>query len=1172
GPGLLCPCAGARLGLELLLGAAAAGPAPPGARARPRGGSWAGRGRRRRRRRRAGERLRRRVRGAGGRPAAQRPASRLALRLAGRQSRPGPGDRIAGRGQGRARRPHSQGGGRGGRAGSGARWRSRGARGRAGAPQLGPPVRRAEGAAGGRRHVLRAGQHGLEEGSDPKWEYRKGIEGMSLGSLQYEMMTTTKDSKEFKRLESEFEKGWGFGFVEITPRAVAQSLASGSKALGLDAALLALVNLLQTLGLEGVAGDGIPVRSEWVGDVQPRTGGSGSSGDQGAAGEGTRSVIDYVVTGQMEKITGLPMPVFLEQHGGGSGLYKIVVGPRSVVVTCDPVVIKHILAGPPEKYTRGILSEVFEPIVGSGLIPAGTDASRVRRRAIVPGFQQRWLESVTETMARCTDALCEDLDRQISQAHAAGEAGALVNMEEKFTSVSFDVIGKAVFEYDFGAISGESPILQAASSVLRESKRRAQSVFPYWNLPGAAALFKDQKSHKENLTLLNAMLDELVRSATEEAGKGTDAAKGDMSMMQFLVQTRSEDVVTQRQLRDDLMTLLIEGHETTAALLTWTMNELMRDENSSALEAVQKEIADVLGCRRITHGDIEKLPFLRACLSEALRLYPEPPLLIRRCVEGDECPVGPLCGMGDDATVRFLPGQDIFISTWSLHRSTDLWGEDAGKFHPWRWERKIEGLGRWAGYDPDKARPYPSEAASDFAFLPFAGGSWTSVRGRPVRHGSGGRGHGEPAAEVHPRAGRASGRPGGAGRQRPGRPPPREAAAAPGLPARPRGPAGGAAAERGAAAAGGLPAEGRRHRGAEGQAGGHGHPHGQGAPGPVPGAQARMDVPTNQDEIDAAYLECQEVTREYSKTFYLGSQLLGDAEQRAVWAIYNWCRCTDELVDGPAAATTTMEDLEAWERTLQQIFDLKETGNSMDLAMIDSVRNFRLIPRPFQDMVGGMALDLVKERYETFAELEVYCYRVAGTVGLMCLPILGFDPGQNYSDDLKDATVDAALCLGLALQLTNILRDVGEDARRGRIYVPLEDLRMFGIDEEDIFQASEGRLALWQDERWKQFMEFQMARCNGYYEKAKGGIIGLTESNRLGVMAALNVYGGILDKIRRNRYDNFTQRAYVSLSEKFGLMAKSWFACLEIQRQADENVRLGNIFQEVKMARSKFAR
>merc|ERR1719343_678995 len=228
-------------------------------------------------------------------------------------------------------------------------------------------------------------------------------------------------------------------------------------------------------------------------------------------------------------------------------------------------------------------------------------------------------------------------------------------------------------------------------------------------------------------------------------------------------------------------------------------------------------------------------------------------------------------------------------------------------------------------------------------------------------------------------------------------------------------------------------------------------------------AQARMDEPANKDDTDTAYNECQEVTREYSKTFYLGSQLLGLQEQRAVWAIYNWCRCTDELVDGPEAAGTTMEDLEAWERTLQQIFELKETGNSMDLAMIDSVRNFRLIPRPFQDMVGGMAMDLVKERYENFFELEVYCYRVAGTVGLMTLPILGFDPSQNWSDDLKDATIDAALSLGLALQLTNILRDVGEDARRGRIYVPLEDLSTFGLDEKDVIRASEGKLELWRE-------------------------------------------------------------------------------------------------------------
>jgi phytoene synthase len=264
--------------------------------------------------------------------------------------------------------------------------------------------------------------------------------------------------------------------------------------------------------------------------------------------------------------------------------------------------------------------------------------------------------------------------------------------------------------------------------------------------------------------------------------------------------------------------------------------------------------------------------------------------------------------------------------------------------------------------------------------------------------------------------------------------------------------------------------------------------------------------------------------------------------------------------------------MEAWEQKLQQIFELKETGNSTDLAMIDSVHRFGLIPRPFEDMIGGMAMDLVKERYETFSELEIYCYRVAGTVGLMTLPILGFDSDQNCTDELKEATIDAALCLGLAFQLTNILRDVGEDARRGRIYVPSEDLSTFGLDDREVIQASEGKLELWREDRWQQFMEFQMARCNGYYEKARSGIIGLPEHSRLGVMTALNVYGSILDAIRRNKYNNFSQRAYVSLPEKFGLVAKSWFDCCGIQWQAGQRVRTDSKMREsVEPALSKFS-
>jgi len=323
--------------------------------------------------------------------------------------------------------------------------------------------------------------------------------------------------------------------------------------------------------------------------------------------------------------------------------------------------------------------------------------------------------------------------------------------------------------------------------------------------------------------------------------------------------------------------------------------------------------------------------------------------------------------------------------------------------------------------------------------------------------------------------------------------------------------------------------------------------------------------PKDQKAIDVAYEKCREVTQEYSKTFFLGSQLLDTDEQQAVWAIYNWCRSTDELVDGPAAETTTMADLEAWEERLQRSFALanKQLDGSLnweDLSLADSVRRFSLIQRPFQDMIGGMAMDLVKTRYETFHELEVYCYRVAGTVGLMTLPVLGFDGMQNFTQELQEQTITAAMSLGLAFQLTNILRDIGEDARRGRIYVPLEDLRRFNISEEEVLQAAETPGLLYKEDRWKNFMEFQFERCDKFYEEAERGIIGLSEVNRLGVMAALRVYGAILDAVRKNEYDNLSRRAYVPLSDKMWLIGQAWWRVQEIQREAEENVKSGRIF------------
>jgi phytoene synthase len=177
-------------------------------------------------------------------------------------------------------------------------------------------------------------------------------------------------------------------------------------------------------------------------------------------------------------------------------------------------------------------------------------------------------------------------------------------------------------------------------------------------------------------------------------------------------------------------------------------------------------------------------------------------------------------------------------------------------------------------------------------------------------------------------------------------------------------------------------------------------------------------------------------------------------------------------------------------------------------------------------MIAGQRMDLYRSRYETFEELQLYCYRVAGTVGLMTTPVMGVDlspytaPWQCGRNSEFDPTKEA-IALGIANQLTNILRDVGEDARRGRIYIPLEELALFNYTQEDLLNGVV-------DERWCQLMQFQIQRARKFYAAAERGITSLSQDARFPVWAALMLYSKILDVIERNRYDVFRRRAYVS--------------------------------------------
>ncbi len=288
--------------------------------------------------------------------------------------------------------------------------------------------------------------------------------------------------------------------------------------------------------------------------------------------------------------------------------------------------------------------------------------------------------------------------------------------------------------------------------------------------------------------------------------------------------------------------------------------------------------------------------------------------------------------------------------------------------------------------------------------------------------------------------------------------------------------------------------------------------------------------------VENSYQLCRQITAKYSTTFYFASLLTSQVRRRAIWAIYTWCRRTDELVDGPGAAITTPATLELWEAQLESIFAGCPVEDP-DVALVDTLRRFPLEIQPFRDMIAGQRMDLYRSRYETFEELNLYCYRVAGTVGLMSKALMGVDTSNNTAPWNQEREpyipTEEAIALGIAKQLTNILRDVGEDARRGRIYIPLEDLARFNYTEQDLFKGVV-------DDRWRELMRFQIQRTRQFYAKAEKGISYLSADGRWPVWVARLSYSQILERIERNHYDVFRQRAYVPSRQKLSNLPVAW--------------------------------
>ena len=281
----------------------------------------------------------------------------------------------------------------------------------------------------------------------------------------------------------------------------------------------------------------------------------------------------------------------------------------------------------------------------------------------------------------------------------------------------------------------------------------------------------------------------------------------------------------------------------------------------------------------------------------------------------------------------------------------------------------------------------------------------------------------------------------------------------------------------------------------------------------------------NTVNLESAYEICKQETKKWAKTFYLGTLLLPPVKRKAIWAIYVWCRRTDELMDSPEAqkkSTKELSDrLNEWEVKTQGIF-AGEIKDELDAVMADTFERFPQSIQPYLDMIEGQRMDLNQHRYATFKELELYCYRVAGTVGLMTQNVMGIDPAYtNAPWSNKPDTSQAAVALGIANQLTNILRDVGEDRFRGRIYLPQEDLERFGYSEDDLMA---GKI----NNEWKELMAFQLERARSWFERSEEGVRWLSADARWPVWTSLRLYRGILDAIERLDYDVFNNRAYVN--------------------------------------------
>ncbi|CAD6343538.1 unnamed protein product, partial [Miscanthus lutarioriparius] len=363
----------------------------------------------------------------------------------------------------------------------------------------------------------------------------------------------------------------------------------------------------------------------------------------------------------------LPLFKWFREEGP---VYRLAAGPQDFVIVSDPAVARHVLRGYGSRYAKGLVAEVSEFLFGSGFAIAEGDLWTVRRRAVVPSLHKRFLSIIVEKV------FCKCAERLIEKLEPYALSGEAVNMEARFSQLTLDVIGLSLFNYNFDSLTTDSPVIDAVYTALKEAELRSTDLLPYWKIDFLCKIIPRQIKAENAVRIIRNTVEELIMKCKEiveaenEQIEGEEYVnEGDPSILRFLLASRDE--VSSVQLRDDLLSMLVAGHETTGSVLTWTIYLLSKDP--AALRRAQDEVDRVLQGR---------LPNMRMCCYSAI---------VDDVLPGD---------------YKVKAGQDIMISVYNIHRSPEVW-DRADEFIPERFD--LEG-------------PVPNESNTDFRFIPFSGG------------------------------------------------------------------------------------------------------------------------------------------------------------------------------------------------------------------------------------------------------------------------------------------------------------------------------------------------------------------------------------------------------------------------------------------------------------------